>query len=126
MILMDPTGAPQRIVVADHAGTFTDYTSPLSTFASGYAYPAVWRAEFVPKPDLFIETYLDSLSVRLLEMQEECRLKRRVFDALFQHSKQGPETFSDRWSKALDRLGNTDVAALVARIREEIQKQRTP
>ena len=120
MILTDAAGTPQRIVVADHAGTFNDYTSPLSAFVSGYARPAVRHAGFVPDPDAFINTYLDALSGRLLEMQEECHLKRRVFDALFQHSKQGPETFSDRWARALERLEHTDVAALVDRIRAEI------
>lgn len=126
MILSDAAGVPERIVVADHAGTFNDFQSPLTDFASGYARPAVSHAKWTPYPDAFIEAYLASLSGRLLEMKASCHLKRRAFDALFQHSKQGPKTFSDRWAQALDRLDRTDVPELVNRIRQEIQRQRKP
>lgn len=125
MILMDSSGLPQRLVVADHAGTFSDYTNPLAHFAAAYARPPVWRCRegFIPDPEAFAAAYVDALSARLIEMQDECRRKRRAFDALFQHSKQGPGTFSDRWAKALNRLDQTDVPALIALIRDEIQRQ---
>ena len=120
MLLMDNQGMPQRIVVADHAGTFNDYESPLVKFAVGYARPVVIRATRVSNPNTFAEAYLTSLTERLLEMQEEYRLKRRAFDALFQHSKQGDKTFSCRWAKALARLDKTDVPALIDQIRKAI------
>lgn len=120
MILLDGNGTPQRIVVADHAGTFNDVNSPLTSFAAGYARPALSRISRVVNPSAFTNTYLDAFSARLFEMKTECRLKRHVFDALFQHSKQGPETFSDRWAKALERLENTDIPGFIAHVREAI------
>ncbi len=126
MLLLDAQGAPQRIVVADHAGTFNDYESPLVAFAADYARPILSRVARVANPAGFTAAYLSALSERLLEMQEEYRLKRRAFDTLFQHSKQGEKTFSWRWAKALARLDKTDVSALVGRIRETIAAGGTP
>ena len=120
MLLMDSQGLPQRVVVADHAGTFNDYESPLVTFASGYARPVVIRAARVCDLTAFADVYLNALSDRLLEMQDEYRLKRRAFDALFQYSKQGEKTFAWRWAKALARLDKTDVPALIGQIRKAI------
>jgi len=116
MLLLDAEGSPQRIVVADHAGTFNDYTSPLATFAAGYARPVVARCARVPNPAAFAGAYLDALSERLTEMQEEYRLKRRAFDSLFQYSKQGDKTFACRWAMALARLEASDVPALISEI----------
>lgn len=120
MILFDGRGSPQRIVVADHAGTFNDVNSPLASFAAGYARPVLSRLGRVVNPAAFADTYLDAFSARLFEMKTECRLKRHAFDALFQHSKQGPETFSDRWAKALERLEQTDIPYLIGQIRATI------
>ena len=120
MVLTDPDGTPQRIVVADHAGTFSDVNNPLVYFASGYAYPAISRAKWLPYPDLFISAYLEALAKRLTEMKTECALKRHAFDALFQGGREGPETFSDRWNKALGRLERTDVEAVVRMITAQI------
>ena len=120
MLLLDSQGMPQRIVVADHAGTFNDYESPLARFAADYARPVVTRASRVCGPATFADTYLTALSERLLEMQEEYRLKRRAFDALFQYSKQGEKTFAWRWAKVLARLDKTDVPVLIGQIRQAI------
>ena len=120
MLLLDNQGMPQRIVVADHAGTFNDYESPLVKFAVDYARPVVTRASRVCNPVTFANAYLIALSERLLEMQEEYRLKRRAFDALFQYSKQGEKTFAWRWAKVLARLDKTDVPVLIGQIRQAI------
>jgi len=121
MILTDTHGDPQRIVVADHAGTFSDVKSPLAAFTAGYARPAVSRAKRVSNPDAFIDAYLGALAKRLCEMKMECRLRRHAFDTLFQDSKQGPETFTDRWNTALERLENTDIPELIQALRSRIR-----
>jgi hypothetical protein len=118
MLLMDEIGNPQRIVVADHAGTFTEYEKPLESYAAAYALPATSRLELVSQPEAFAETYVTSLAERLRDMQAEYRQKRRAFDMLFKHSKQGEKTFAYRWAKVLARLDTTDVDALAQRIRE--------
>lgn len=120
MLLLDEKGLPQRIVVADHAGTFNDYASPLERFAADYARPVLSRAQNVQNLAAFASAYLAAFSERLTEMQEEYRLKRRAFDTLFQHSKQGERTFSWRWAKALARLDKTNVAALIEKVRAAI------
>jgi len=119
MILVDGNGHPDRIVIADHAGTFNHFTHPLEIFAAAYAAPVVSRASKVPDPAAFAGVYLAALGERLTAIQDECRQRRTAFLALFQNSKQGPKTFADRWAKVLDRIDRTDVPALVARIRAE-------
>ncbi|MEI7899103.1 MAG: hypothetical protein WCK89_02545 [bacterium] len=128
MLLMDEIGRPQRIVVADHAGTFNDYEKPLETFADAYARPATSRARLVTNPAAFIDTYVNAFAERLRGMQAEYRQKRRVFDTLFKYSKQGEKTFSNRWAKVLARLDNTDATELALRIRESIaaEMQKPP
>ncbi|HNX35594.1 MAG TPA: hypothetical protein PKM57_13255 [Kiritimatiellia bacterium] len=123
MILMNELGIPERIVVADHAGTFNDVNRPLVDFAADYARPAVSRAKQVANLDACIQAYLEALSSRLSEMKHECRLRRHAFNALFYGGRQGPGTFSDRWNTALDRLENTDVAHVVAAIRSHIEAE---
>ncbi len=117
MLLMDEVGHPQRIVVADHAGTFVDYEKKLEAFAAAYARPVISRARFVANPQSFADTYVNALADRLRGMQSEYRQNRRAFDTLFKHSKQGEKTFSYRWAKVLARMENTDAAALARLIR---------
>jgi len=126
MVLFNESGTPQRIVVADHAGTFHDCESPLADFAADYANPVIRQAQAVPDLEAFAEAYLAALLDRLLQMKEECRLQRSAFETQFQNSKQGKGTCSDRVAKALDRLEATDVSALVDRIRAEIERSCTP
>lgn len=125
MLLLDEHGLPQTIVVADHAGTFNDYESPLSRFAADYALPVLSRAKKLRHPIAFAAAYLESFAERLVEMQDEYRQKRRAFDTLFQHSKQGERTFAWRWAKVLARLDQTDVTALTDRIRDAIAAEVT-
>lgn len=126
MLLMDEQGLPQKIVVADHAGTFNNYESPLVTFAAGYARPVVTRAHKVPNAVTFADSYLSALAEKLTDMQEDYRQKRRAFDTLFQQSKQGEKTFSWRWAQALVRLEKTDVPALIDQIRKAITAEAQP
>lgn len=123
MILLNGLGIPERIVVADHAGTFNDVNRPLVDFAADYARPAVSRAKQVANLDACIQAYLEAFSSRLSEMKHECRLRRQAFNALFYGGRQGPGTFSDRWNTALDRLEKTDVAQVVAAIRSHIRAE---
>jgi hypothetical protein len=121
MIISDASGNPQRIVVADHAGTFHDFKTPLACFAEAYAEPVRARLAVVGDPDAFKNAYLDAMCARLLQLQAECREQRNAFTALFQNSKQGDETFSDRWLRVRDRLERTNVQDLIARIRLAIE-----
>ncbi len=117
MLLLDEKGLPRRIVVADHAGTFNDYERPFDKFVAAYARPVLARSRKVPDVKTFSAAYLTAFAERLTDMQNEYRQKRRAFDTLFQHSKQGERTFAWRWAKVLARLEKTDVAALTEQIR---------
>lgn len=112
VLVFDANGQPERIVVADHAGTFIDYTSPLSTFAAEYINAVVLRANQVPNLTTFADAYVDACIGRLSLLQQEYRAQRRAFDTLFKHSKQGQGAFAWRWAKVLARLDQTDVPAL--------------
>jgi hypothetical protein len=120
VLILDADGHPQRLVVADHAGTFNEYDRPLGTYAEAYAQPAVSRLRLVADPEAFAEAYVAALCQRLAAMQVEYRRQRRAFDTLFVHSKQGQGTFSWRWARALARLERTDVEALAQRLRDAI------
>jgi hypothetical protein len=120
IVVMDKSGRPSQVLAADHAGTFADYLSPLEKFAEDYAEPVLKRASCVFDPVLFALTYLEAMEQRLLKLQRDYKEKPRVFDNLFQHSKQGPKTFSHRWAKVLERLKLTDVPQLIRTIRAVI------
>jgi hypothetical protein len=120
IVLMDKSGRPNQILAADHAGTFSDYLSPLEKFAEDYAEPVLKRASGVFDPAAFARAYLDAMEQRLLQMQKDYLRAPHIFDKLFQHSKQGPETFSHRWSRVLERMKSTDAHQLVRTIRAVI------
>lgn len=121
ILVLNPAGEPQRLVVADHAGTFRDFTSELETFARAYAGPVLHRVRKVPDAAAFARAYLDGFAGRFRQMQETYRLQRRAFDTLFQHSKPGEGAFSWRWARVLARMDRTDAGKLCDRIRAHIE-----
>ncbi|MBT4814600.1 MAG: hypothetical protein HON70_02820, partial [Lentisphaerae bacterium] len=50
MLILDRKGYPQRLVVADHAGTFSEYELPLQTYADAYAQPVLSRMHLAGDP----------------------------------------------------------------------------
>jgi len=126
MLRLDESDLPCEILVADHAGTFSDYTSPLIDFAEAYAKPVLSRLPKILKRDrdAFITTYLSGMETQLVQMQDKYNRYRHGFDSLFRHSKQGDESFSDRWKKVLERLKDTDMKAVVEKIREVIDASK--
>lgn len=120
VLILKEDGYPDRLVVADHAGTFTDCEGPLEAYAEAYAWPVISRLDHVCDPEAFAETYVNALAARLRELQTQYQRQRRAFDTLFKHSKQGPGTLANRWELVLARLQRTDAAALAGRIRQVI------
>jgi len=117
VLVLDAQGLPERIVVADHAGTFNEYTVPLIAAAAEYITPVVSRANRVPDLAAFADAYVQACTSRLDRLQRDYRGQRRAFDTLFKHSKQGEGTFAWRWAKVLARLDQTDVPALGRQMR---------
>lgn len=123
MVICDSNGKPQRLVVADHAGTFHDYTSPLTTFAQAYAKPVINRLDKVENPDEFRKVYLESMRQRLLDLKVECMAQENSFKVRFQRDDEiAAGSFPDRWDKALTRLHETDIDVLIETISMEIDK----
>ena len=120
VLILNAAGLPERIVVADHAGTFSDCERPLSASAAAYASPVISRKGIVPAPIAFAAAYLSAFSERLSEIQDEYCQKRRAFDTLFCLGKPGGKTFAWRWSCVLARLEKADVTALTDQIRDAI------
>jgi len=121
VLILDGEGHPQRLVVADHAGTFHEYDKPLDAYADAYAQPVISRLHLLPEPERFAEAYVKALAERLEAMQADYRRRRRAFDTLFKHSKQTQGTFSWRWARVLARLERTDVVAFAGRLRDAIE-----
>lgn len=123
VLVMDGTGMPRQIIVADHTGTFVDCESKLERFAKDYAQPVLSRRKHLSNPAAFEEAYIASFAAGMTYIQDEYRRERRAFDTLFKQSKQDPGAFAWRWKKVLSRLDQTDVTTLVDKIREVIRPQ---
>jgi len=118
VVVLDADSMPREIIVADHAGTFTDWDPELERFVPGYARPVISRRAQVPDPMAFARAYTSAFEESLTGLQREYRKERRAFDTLFKHCKQDEGSFGWRWKWVLARLDATDVPALATRLRE--------
>jgi hypothetical protein len=124
VLLMDPEGMPQDIVVADHTGTFNDYAVPLSEYTTKYALPVTRRLPYLPEAAIFAAAYLDGFEERLRKIQDDYRRRRRAYDSLFGYlPAQEPGSLAYRWKRVLSRLDDTNPAALRESIRGTIDRQ---
>jgi hypothetical protein len=117
----ESTGLPDRLVVSDPSGAFSDYQRSLTEAAPSYAAPVNVRAGCTPDPREFAETYLEAFKAGFQHVQGDYRRRRRAFDTLFKHCHYDPAgSFAYRWASVLKRLDQTDVEVLVERIRRNI------
>jgi hypothetical protein len=115
------TGLPDRLVVSDPSGAFSDYQRSLIEVAPAYSRPVNVRAALVPDPHEFAETYLDAFKAGFSQVQGDYRKHRRAFDTLFKHCFYDPAgSFAYRWECVLRRLDQTEGAVLVRSIRRHI------
>ena len=118
VLLEDEAGLPLEIIVSDHTGTFTDYTSELTVFADAYANPIRRRLAFFSHPREVIEAYLDAFQARFRHMQQDYHLRKRAFETLFKHRPRDEGgSLAYRWERILDRLNRTNPATVAAAIR---------
>jgi hypothetical protein len=118
----ESTGLPDRLVVSDPSGAFSDYQRDLIEAADAYARPINGRAGYLPNPREFAETYLESFKAGFLHVQGDYRRRRRAFDTLFKHCFYDPAgSFAYRWECVLRRLDQTDTDVLVSGIRRHIR-----
>jgi hypothetical protein len=115
------TGLPDRLVVSDPSGAFSDYQRNLIEAAPSYARPVNMRADYAPDLREFAETYLEAFNAGFLRVQGDYRRRRRAFDRLFKHCSYDPAgSFAYRWECVLRRLDQADVEAVVSGIRQHI------
>ena len=115
-------GLPVDIVQGDHTGAFYDYREPLAETAAYYARPINIRDGYVANKVEFAEAYLAAFYEQFIRVQEDYRLRRCGFDALFDHYQDKDDgNCRHRWKCVLERLKNTDVNQLVAAIRQHIR-----
>jgi len=119
VLIEDSFNIPVEIVVADHTGTFTDYTSDLQSFADAYAHPIRRRLPHFPYPRDVIDAYLAAFTERLLQIKQDYAHRKRAFDTLFkQRPRDERGSFAYRWERILDRLDHADPPALAESIRQ--------
>ena len=122
VILESPaTGLPDRLVVADPSGAFSDYQRALVEVAPAYARPVNVRAGWMPDPRGFAEGYVEAFKAGFVHVQGDYRKHRRAFDTLFKHcvyDRAG--SFAYRWECVLRRLDQADVDVLIRCIRRNI------
>jgi hypothetical protein len=105
-------------VVSDITGSFGNYTADLLTVAEAHAAPINDRSSFVKDLPKFAETYLQAVSARFREIQDEYFARRHAFDNLFRNQlvDEGG-SFAYRWQQTLRRLQETDPEDLQQAIR---------
>ena len=115
------TGLPDRLVVSDPSGAFSDYQGSLTEVAPAYARPVNVRAASVPEPRAFAETYIEAFKAGFEHVQGDYRKHRRAFDTLFKHCHYDcAGSFAYRWECVLRRLEQSDVDVIVRSIRRHI------
>lgn len=121
VILECPIGTPSELVVSDHTGTFTEYKSPLESFAKSYAAPILKRLPYFASPQAVIDAYLATFVERFSHIQQDYRLRKRAFDTLFKHRPRDERgSLAFRWERVLDRLNHTNPSSLEKAIRGEL------
>jgi hypothetical protein len=121
VVLLDSRGMPERIIVSDHTGTFTDFTSPFERLAPSYAIPVNERLELVPDKAAFTEAYLSAFIRRFTHIQGEYQRHRRAFRALFRYRPRDERgSFAYRWDSVLDRLEGAQAETVADVIRRHI------
>ena len=121
MTLEDERGMPVEIVVADHTGSFRDYTSNLADFAEDYALPIARRLGQVACPDEFCAEYTNSFEQRFAEVQHDYRSHRQGYDARFAHKPRDEKgSFAYRWERVLVRMDLANPRELADQIREHL------
>lgn len=126
ILTLNESGRPERLIVADHTGTFQDVDSPLESFAEAYAQPVIARLNRLQDPERFQELYLQAFSHRLLILQSECPSRMHVFDAILSYAQRANGSFGDRWYKAIRRLSALDIPAFIQRVRLACEKAPAP
>jgi hypothetical protein len=114
-------GMPTRIVMSDHTGTFTDFTSSFERLAPPYACPVNDRVAQLEDPRAFAALYLAAFVRRFAHIQAEYHRHRRAFRALFRYRPRDEKgSFAYRWDRVLDRLEAADPAAVENTIRDHL------
>lgn len=119
LVIENNLGMPTDIIVADHTGTFVDFTGSLADRAREYARCVNDRRRWLPDTKAFAEAFLAGFVERFIQIQQDYRKRRRAFDTLFKHlpvDKGG--SFAFRWECVLKRLDQADARQLAQRIRE--------
>lgn len=122
LVIENNLGMPTEIVVADHTGTFVDFTGSLSDRAAEYARCVNDRRQWLPDVKAFSEAFVAGFVERFVQIQQDYRKRRRAFDTLFKHlpvDKGG--SFAFRWECVLKRLDQADGRQLAQRIRDAIR-----
>lgn len=121
VILEDANGIPCELIVSDHTGTFTEYKSPLESFAKAYAAPLLKRLACFPSPRSVIDAYLAAFVERFSHIQQDYRLRKRAFDTLFKHRPRDEHgSLAYRWERVLDRLNHTQPVNVEKAIRNAL------
>ena len=121
IVRLDEKGMPSEVVITDHAGSFSDYTTPLVDRVKLYADVMRRRKNVVADYDLFVSQYIGALEKELLRIQAAYNVRRNAFDSLFSDrpfDTNGSSSY--RWAQALLRLSETDAAEVAKSLREAI------
>lgn len=122
VLLLNETGIPVEIIVADQMGTFADFRNELDRFAAEYAGVINRRRGLLAEPEEFAALFIDAFVSRFARIQLDYRKRKRAFDTLFKHRPRDEAgSFAFRWECVLERLRRAVPQNLGCVIREHIQ-----
>ncbi len=120
VIQLDENGYPDRVILADTTGSFTDWISPMHTMVphclwhvAGHLDRA--RAKGVGREKLAeaVDNFTSSLGSEIGRLQEILREKSSSLAALFSERSLEPGGIRRRWEGVLDRLEHTSIGELL-------------
>jgi hypothetical protein len=119
VVQLDAEGLPERLVICETTGSFTDWTTPMLDLLPQClirlsSHLEKSREKGIPSEDLkrAVEAFTETLIVEIERMQSLLSSRSQALRSLFAARSSEPRSVRARWESMLDRLAATDINEL--------------
>ncbi len=121
VIIMNALGLPERLVLSEPTGSFTNYRRAYTETIADYAKALNKRKHLVRNFEAMARIFLNAFEDELTRIQRMYREHRAGFDALFRdHQVDENGSMAYRWRCVLQRLDAVNAHALAVHLRDYI------